>query len=190
MFEIGVVTDEQRRLHFLGQRPDQLEQRPLGRHVDARLELDRRVKVELLLHPVDRLPDTRRGAGEHEVEAHVPTLHLGADPPRRLPSALVQRAVEIVEMGVIPARLGMPKNAEPFHFAYSTACGACAESRCSTRSIATSSGTRLIGTPGGNAFKSRDGIAAERMTKTPQSPCRRISRPNAWASRARTTRSS
>ena len=63
-------------------------------------------------------------------------------------------------------------------------------SRDRTRAIASSSGTRLTSTPGGKALSSRDGIAADRMTNTPLSPCRRISRPNAWASRARTTRSS
>ena len=44
-------------------------------------------------------------------------------------------------------------------------------SRSSTCAIATSSGTRRIGTPGGKADSRRDGIAADRMTNSPQSPC-------------------
>ena len=49
---------------------------------------------------------------------------------------------------------------------------------------------REILTCGGKADNSRDGMAADRMTNTPRSPCLRIRRPNAWASRAFTTRSS
>jgi len=56
--------------------------------------------------------------------------------------------------------------------------------------MAWSSGSRRIGTFGGNAESSRDGIAADKTTNIPRSPSRRIRRPKACASRARTTRSS
>lgn len=59
-----------------------------------------------------------------------------------------------------------------------------------TRATASSSVTRWIGVPTGNAVNNREGIAALNITKLPRSSARRINRPNACANRARTMLSS
>src|SRR3569623_3630161 len=137
----------------------------------------------------------RRGDGRVPADtsfAHVPphrargALALGVEPP-----------VEIGRAVIVPARFGMPKEEQGLHAAFRVqgVAGACTtgmaeESRDRTRATASSSGTRAIGTPGGKAASNRLGIAADSRTNAPRSSARRINRPNAWASLARTMRSS
>ena len=56
-------------------------------------------------------------------------------------------------------------------------------------SIASTSPTREIVTPGGNAVVNRLASLGSRITKLPRSPSRRIRRPKAWRRRRRTTMS-
>src|SRR5205085_218009 len=129
--------------------------------------------------------------GDDQVESQALFAQFLAHGPRRFLAATIERPVEIAEAGLVPVRLGMAKNSEPLHVATSVSrIGTVPARRRSTRPIASSSGTRDTCTVDGKARNSRDGMAADRMTNVPQSPWRRISRPNACASRARTTRSS
>src|SRR4029453_8154808 len=136
---------------------------------------------------VQGLDDALRRTGEDEAELCASCLQVPAHRRRRTPPAVVQGAMEIVERVVIPARLGVAQQRQASHRSTSSFP---VLNRRMIRSIAASSGTRETRTSGGKADSSRDGMAADRITNTPRSPCRRISRPKAWASRALMTLSS
>src|SRR3546814_8933845 len=96
----------------------------------------------------------------------------------------VERPIEIALDRIVPARLGVPEQRQGFHGGRSlrqcspVSCpiGAPEERRVSTRAIASSSVTRAIPTPGGNAASRREGIAADSKTNAPRSRDDRISR--------------
>ena len=100
-----------------------------------------------------------------------------------------QRPIEVAYPGRI-VRFGVAEQEQGLHAPTSSIMTSAGASLAFTRTIASSSGSRMTCTPGGKAESRREGVAAESRTKTPRSSWRRISRPNAWASRPRTSRSS
>src|SRR5690606_4371979 len=139
-----------------------------------------------------------RGRGEGRIEGDAKLAQAPAKRVGRVHPARVQRPVEIGGGRPTPFRLGVTQQAQRLHPLSRVDAPTGSSSRrdavdgrsAPTRAIAASSGRREIAMSAGKARSRRDGVAAESRTKTPRSPWRRISRPKAWASRARTTRSS
>src|SRR6476619_5397985 len=131
-----------------------LDQGFLARQVDVPFEADRRFRTELFLHALQCLADADGGACEHQIKFHPALLELAPHSTGGLQAAVVEWAVEVGSLRLVPARLGVAKDRERLHFTGSSAAGGRKASLCSTRAIASSSGSRLIGTPGGNALSS------------------------------------
>ena len=125
-----------------------------------------------------------------------PRAHVPADHLRGALALGVERPIEIARDRIVPARFGVAQQRQRLHAPSRRVSRGLMpdarpkESRDRTRATASSSVTRATGVPGGKALSSRDGLAADSKTNAPRSSARRISRPNAWASRARTMRSS
>ena len=89
------------------------------------------------------------GLSERPGRGRGPAPHLLAHGLGRLPPAPVQRPVEVPERRIAPVRFGMPQNVERSHSTVSGWISGDTVAAAATCAIASSSGTRRIGTPAG-----------------------------------------
>lgn len=130
------MSDEERCIDALRKCLHQRQELVGAGKIKLGLETHLGAERELLLDSVDGFPDARGSACEHEVEAHPAMLHLAPDAPRRLPSAIVERAVEVIEARNVPVRLRVPKDRKALQLTSSIETAASARSLSSTRAIA------------------------------------------------------
>src|SRR5207302_11065594 len=88
-----------------------------------------------------------------------------------------QRAVRVEHQGSFRFYAAQTKTPRGLSSRLSRGCQAGSSRKALVISIASTNGTRKIGTPAGNAASKRDGKARSRIAKTPRSSARRTSLP-------------
>src|SRR5213075_3064045 len=99
----------------LGKRLEPLEQFSFRGGVELRLELDLRPLAERRLDCLERLASAKRRGAEYERGADLLLSYVVGDPPRGTFAARRERAIEVGEGRIRPARLPVSKQNDRSH---------------------------------------------------------------------------
>ena len=114
--QAGVVPDQHRFVHLLGERADPRQQRFRRRAVERDLEPDRRL-AETGKHAFEGLPRAHSRRAEDELGADLVLIRPASDPFRRLAPPRRERAVAVAKGRIVPGRFRVTKQVEPLHAA-------------------------------------------------------------------------
>src|SRR4030095_12669730 len=100
---------------MLGKRPNDVKQSLDRGAVKMLIEGHGQILAVAVVEFLERLAHSQSRTGDHMIETNFAVLELVADPARGLAPPIVERTVEIVDSGFVPARFRVSKDGEDGH---------------------------------------------------------------------------